>query len=120
VILALVVVLIVGALGLAVASLVWAALDRPVRLGHLVASAVIEVLLIAQGVVAVVRVIGGTRPASVPTFLAYAVGSLVVLPLGVLWALEERTRWSSVVLAIAAVTVSVMVLRMNIVWNTRG
>ncbi|HSP38403.1 MAG TPA: hypothetical protein VLR26_11680 [Frankiaceae bacterium] len=114
------VVLIVSALGLAVGSLIWAALDRPVRLGHLVAGAAVEILLLVQGVIAVIRVIGGTRPASVPTFLAYAAGSLLVLPIAVMWALEERTRWSSVVLAVAAATLAVIVLRMNIVWNTRG
>jgi hypothetical protein len=38
----------------------------------------------------------------------------------VLWALEERTRWSSVVLAIAAVTVAVIVVRMDVVWDTRA
>lgn len=110
-------VLVAGALGLAVAALVWAALDRPVRLGHLVAAAAVELVLLVQGVIAVGRVVAGTRPASTATFVAYAVGSLVVLPLGVLWALEERTRWSSVVLAIAAVTVAVIVLRMGSVWN---
>jgi hypothetical protein len=113
------VVLIAGALGLAVAALVWAALDRPVRLGHLVVAAAVEVVLLAQGVIAVGKIVGGNRPASVATFVAYAVGSLAVLPIGVLWALEERTRWSSVVLAIAAVTVAVIVVRMDVVWDTR-
>jgi hypothetical protein len=117
---ALVVGLVIGNLGLMSAALLWAALDRPVRLGHLAAGAVLELALIVQGVVAGVRLIGGNRPDSVPTFVGYLLGSLVVLPLGVLWALEERTRWSSVVLAIAALTVAVIVIRMDVVWDTRG
>jgi len=112
--------LLLGALGLAVAALVWAALDRPVRLGHLVAGAAVEVVLLVQAIIAIGKIAGGNRPASVATFVAYAVGSLVVLPLGVLWALEERTRWSAVVLAIAAVTVAVIVVRMDVVWDTRA
>lgn len=116
----LVILLVAGGLGLAAAALVWAALDRPVRLGHLVASAVVEAVLLVQVVLALVRVAGGTRPPSTATFVAYGLGSLVVLPLGVLWALEERTRWSSVVLAIAAVTVAVIVLRMGAIWDTRA
>jgi hypothetical protein len=115
----LVVALLVGAGGLAVASLVWAALDRPVRLGHLAVGALVEALLLVQGIVATGRIVAGTRPASVATFLAYAVGGLFVLPIGVLWALEERTRWSSVVLAVAAVTVAVIVLRMQVVWDDK-
>lgn len=117
---ALVVALVVGALVLAGAALLWAALDRPVRMGHVIGAAAVEAVLAVQSVIAVVRVIGGTRPASTVTFVAYAVGSLFVLPLGVLWALEERTRWSSVVLAIAAFTVAVIVFRMGAVWDSSG
>jgi hypothetical protein len=120
VILALSLVLIAGSLLLAVAALVWAAWDRPIRLGHLVAGAVVEVALLVQVVLAVARLLAGTRPSSVPTFVGYLLGSLVVLPLGVLWALEERTRWSSVVLAVAAVTLALIVVRMNVVWDARA
>lgn len=109
--------LVAGAFALAVGALLWAALDRPVRLGHLVAGAAVELVLVVQAVIALGRVVAGTHPASTATFVAYAVGSLVVLPVGVLWALEERTRWSSVVLAIASFTVAVIVLRMGVVWN---
>ncbi len=114
---ALVVALGLGCAVLAAWALLWAALDRPVRLGHLVLGGALEALLLVQAVVAAVKLIGGTRPGSTVTFVAYLVGSLLVLPLGVLWALEERTRWSSVVLAIAGVTVAVMVVRMNSVWD---
>jgi hypothetical protein len=117
---ALVVAIVIGTLGLAASALLWAALDRPVRLGHVVAGAVLELLVIVQALLAVARLVGGNRPSAVPTFVGYLLGSLVVLPLGVLWALEERTRWSSVVLGIAAVTVTVIVVRMNVVWDTRG
>jgi hypothetical protein len=120
VIASLVLVLVVGSFGLAASALLWAALDRRVRLGHVVAGGLLELLILVQAAVAVIRLIGGTRPAAVPTFVGYLLGSLIVLPFGVLWALEERTRWSSVVLAIAGVTVAVILLRMNVVWDTRA
>lgn len=117
---ALVVALTVGTAALAGWALLWAALDRPVRMGHLVLGAVLEALLVIQAIVAAVRLIAGTRPESTGTFVGYLIGSLLVLPLGVLWALEERTRWSSVVLAIAGLTAVIIVLRMNAVWDTRA
>jgi hypothetical protein len=115
---ALVVALVLGTAGLSVWALIWAALDRPVRMGHLVLGGVLEALLVIQAIVAAARLIGGTRPESTGTFVGYLIGSLLVLPLGVLWALEERTRWSSVVLAIAGLTLVIVVLRMDAVWDS--
>jgi hypothetical protein len=112
--------LVVGALVLAVAAGIWAALDRPVRLGHLVGGAAVEALLLVQVGIALVRLAGSTALASPATFVGYAVGSLIVLPLGALWALEERTRWSSVVFAVAALTTAVIVVRMGVVWDDRA
>lgn len=117
---ALVVALVAGSAVLALWALLWAALDRPVRMGHLVLGGALEALIVVQVIVAGVRLIGGPRPDSTATFVGYLIGSLVVLPLGVLWALEERTRWSSVVLAIAGLTTAIVVLRLNAVWDTRG
>lgn len=114
------VVLGLAAVAVAVAALIWAGLDRPVRLGHVAGAALVEVGLLVQAVIAVARLIGGTRPSSVATFVGYLAGSLVILPVGTLWALEERTRWSSVVLAVAGVTVALVEVRMSIVWNARG
>jgi hypothetical protein len=114
------VVLGLAAVAVAVAALIWAGLDRPVRLGHVAGAALVEVGLLVQAVIGVARLIGGTRPSSVATFVGYLAGSLVILPVGTLWALEERTRWSSVVLAVAGVTVALVEVRMSIVWNARG
>ena len=76
--------LTVGTGAFAVSALVWSALDRPVRLGHLVAGGVLELLVLLQAGIALVKLIGGDHPASVPTFVGYLLGSLIVLPLGVL------------------------------------
>lgn len=79
--------------------------------------AVIELLLLAQVAISVVLMIGGERPGSMVTFLAYLVGSLLVLPIGTAWALAERSRSSTGVLAVACVTIPVLILRMSEVWS---
>ncbi|HKS45066.1 MAG TPA: hypothetical protein VJT49_08100 [Amycolatopsis sp.] len=87
--------------------------ERPL----LAALAVVEVLLVAQLVIGVVLLFTGNRPASLATYLAYLVGSLLVLPAGTVWALAERSRSSTVVLGIACVAIPVMVLRLYQIWS---
>ena len=84
------------------------------------ALAVVEVLLIAQVVVAIVSPLTGNPPTGDPLeFWVYLV-SAVLLPIGaVLWALMERSRWSTVILGVAAVAVAIMVWRMNVIWTVQ-
>lgn len=107
---------------LAVALAGWAAWrtarDQPVVLRQLWGAAAVEVVLVAQVVVAVVvatRTSG--RPTEGGTFWGYAAAGLVILPLAGAWAFAERTRWSSVVLLVAAVTVAFMQWRMVQTWG---
>lgn len=99
---------------------VWAtartARDRPVVLRQLFAAGVVEALLLAQVVEAAVRSLRGDRPADPPTFWGYLMTALLVLPGAAAWAFAERTRWSSVVLAVAALTVAILEYRMLVVW----
>ncbi|SFP71750.1 hypothetical protein SAMN05421810_103190 [Amycolatopsis arida] len=113
---------VVALASLAVAGwcFVQAARNRPPRRPLLIGLAVVELLLAAQVVIAVVLLLSGQRPGSMVTFLAYLVGSLLVLPLGAMWALAERSRSSTVVLGVACVTVPVLVLRMHEVWGGAG
>jgi hypothetical protein len=92
--------------------------DRPVILRQLWAAAVIEALLVVQVVVALVLVAGGPDPAHPGTFWGYLVTTLVVLPLAAAWAFAERTRWSSVVLLVAAFTVAFLQYRLLHLWGT--
>jgi heme A synthase len=101
----------------AVWSFVLSARDREPQNSLLIGLAVLEVLLIAQLVIGVVLLIGGERPGSVATYLAYLIGCLVVLPVGTVWALAERSRSSTAVLGIACLAIPVMVLRLNEVWS---
>ena len=82
------------------------------------ALALIEVLLIVQVVVAIVAPFAGNPPSgSLLEFWVYLV-SAVLLPLGgVAWALIERSRWSTVIMGIVALSIAVMVWRMNVIWT---
>jgi hypothetical protein len=95
----------------------WFALrDRPVILRQLVAGGVVEALLLVEVVVAAVRTVTGDGPADGWTFWGYLVTTLFLLPVAALWAFAERTRWSSVVLLVAALTVAFLHVRMGQVW----
>ena len=111
------------AVAVAVLSLVlagWAAWrtlrDRPVILRQLIFAGVIEALLLVEVVVAAVRSFTRGGPADVPTFWGYLVTALILLPIAGAWAFAERTRWSSVVLLVAALTGAFLQLRLVQVW----
>ncbi|EHK89191.1 hypothetical protein ACWGRK_04150 [Saccharomonospora azurea] len=105
------------ALAVAVWSFVLVAVNRPPTRSLLFGLAGVEALLAVQVVISVVLLIAGERPGSMLTFLAYLVGALLVLPLGTVWALAERTRSSTAVLGVACITVPVLILRMYQVWE---
>lgn len=90
--------------------------DRPVVLRQLLAAGVVEALLLVQVVVGVVAVAGGDGPADGATFWGYLVTTLFVLPVAAAWAFAERTRWSSVVLLVSALTVVFLQFRLVQVW----
>lgn len=106
--------------GAALVLAAWAAWravrDRPVILRQLIAGAVVEALLLVEVVVAVVLTAVGDGTADPWTFWGYLLTSLVVLPVAAAWSFAERTRWSSVVLLVAAVTVAFLHVRMVQVW----
>jgi hypothetical protein len=77
----------------------------------------VELLLLAQLVVAVVAPLVGNEPTgNLVEYYVYLVSAILIPPLAVLWGLVERSRWSTVVLGIAALAVAVMVWRMNVIW----
>jgi hypothetical protein len=114
-------VLLIGAcLAGAIWTAVLAGLDRRVGNRLLLVLAAAEVLVLVQLVVAVVEVAAGDRPDSTLTFLAYAVGELVILPVGVFWSQAEKSRSSTLVITIACLAVPVMTARMLQMWSTVG
>ncbi|MFT4211739.1 MAG: hypothetical protein QM626_07675 [Microbacterium sp.] len=84
------------------------------------ALALLELLLIAQVVVAIVAPLAGNPPLGNPLeYWVYLVSAVLLPPAGVAWALVERSRWSTVVMGAAALAVAVMVWRMEIIWSVQ-
>lgn len=80
----------------------------------------VEVLLIAQIVMAVIAPALGNTPTGNPVeFWLYLVTAAIIPPLAVLWALTDRSRWSTVVLGVGALAVAVMAYRMHQIWTVQ-
>ncbi|WP_206476597.1 hypothetical protein [Microbacterium sp. KRD172] len=84
------------------------------------ALALVEVLLIGQIVMAIVAPFAGNPPSGDPLeFWVYLV-SAALLPIGgVIWALLERSRWSTVILGVIALAVAIMLWRMQVIWTVQ-
>lgn len=82
------------------------------------ALALVELLLIVQVVIAIVAPLAGNPPTgSLLEFWVYLVSAVLLPPLAVGWALVERSRWSTVIMGIAALSIAVMVWRMQVIWT---
>lgn len=47
----------------------------------------------------------------------YLVAAVLIPPAAMIWALVERTRWSNLIIATAALGLAVMVFRMHTIWT---
>jgi hypothetical protein len=85
------------------------------------ATALVELLLIAQFVVAIVAPLTGNQASgSTLEFYVYLI-SAILLPLAAgFWALIERSRWSTVILGVVCLSVGVMLYRMLQIWTVQG
>ena len=82
------------------------------------ALALLELLLIVQIVIAIIAPLAGNPPTgSILEFWVYLVSAALLPPAGVVWALLERSRWSTVIMGVAALAVAVMVWRMQVIWT---
>lgn len=81
-------------------------------------SALVELLLVVQLAVSLGVVLGGGR-AQVSTweYFGYLLVALIVPAGGAIWALVERSKWSTLVLGASVLTVSVMLVRMWSLWS---
>ena len=84
------------------------------------ALALLELLLIAQVVIAILAPFLGNPPTgSLLEFWVYLVSAVLLPPAAVFWALIERSRWSTVIMGITALAVAVMVWRMYVIWTVQ-
>lgn len=85
------------------------------------ALALLELLLIAQIVIGIVAPLTGNPPTgSLLEYWVYAVSVILLPPAAVFWALIERSRWSTVIMGIAALAAAVMVWRMEVIWTIQA
>jgi hypothetical protein len=84
------------------------------------ALALVELLLVAQLVIAIIAPLTGNSPTgSIVEFYIYLGCALLIPLLAAFWALVERDRWSTIVLGVASLAIAVMVVRMNIIWTVQ-
>lgn len=82
------------------------------------ALALVQVLLIAQIVVAIVAPFVGNPPTGdLLEFWTYLVSAALLPIAGIVWAFVDRSRWSVVVMGVLALAVAVMVYRMHVIWT---
>jgi hypothetical protein len=80
----------------------------------------VEVLLLVQIVMAVIAPSLGNPPTGNPLeFWLYLISAAIIPPLAVVWALTDRSRWSTVVLGVGALAVAVMAYRMHQIWTVQ-
>ena len=72
--------------------------------------------MLAQLVVGIVQFAGVDCDVSGPFFFGYLIGSLLILPLGALWALAESSRWGAGALAVACLVIPILELRLHEIW----
>lgn len=107
--------LILLAVALGLAGLLLAALDRlPPKL-LLQALFLLQGVLLVQAVLALTRL--GSWDGSVGELVGYLAVSALLVPGGLVLAVEERSRYGTLVLAVACLVVAVVELRLLAVWD---
>ncbi|WP_305789560.1 hypothetical protein [Symbioplanes lichenis] len=104
---------IVVALVLGVWYLVRCALDKRPTNTDLWAMLGLGVLVVVLVVVAIAGLLTGDRPSDTTTFVGYLITTVAFAPVGVYLARLEPTRWGTLILGVAALTLPVLVLRLQ-------
>jgi hypothetical protein len=110
----------VAALLLAAWCLVPAVRNRALGLTHWSGLGIVQALVAAEVVVAIVHLVQGAHPREYGTFIGYLITLFLLLPLGALLARLEPTRWGAVIATVAALVVPVLVLRIDQLWTGVG
>lgn len=111
--------LIYASLAFAAVALVYAALDRTPDWGLLGFAGAIEVGdLVLLGMAAVQVGDADLSGGRTVTLFGYLLAGLVLLPIGFVWSLAERSRGATAVLAVVGVTEAFVVVRTLQVWSS--
>ena len=111
-------------IGLAAVSVLWgivtAIKDLPPGKPQLLFAAGVWLVTLVQSIIAGVMIGTGFRPAALATTVGYLIGIVIVIPVAWFWANVERTRFSGIVLAVAAMATLAMTLRLLSLWIPAG
>jgi len=78
--------------------------------------ALLELGILAQLVVGLVRLGDDHEGVNVAAYVGYLVGSVVILPVGFAWSVGERSRSGTGVLLVAVGVIPVLFLRLHQLW----
>lgn len=110
--------------GIAAVTLVWglvaAIANRPPGNLQIYWAALTGLAALVQTIVGFVAIVSGRWPHERPTAIGYLLGIVVLIPVAIFWSLTERTRFSSLVMAIAGTAVAVMSIRLLQIWSGIG
>jgi hypothetical protein len=98
-------------------GLVTAVANKPPGKAQLVFAAGVEVVTVVQSIIGVAKLASGFRPVELATTIGYLIGIVILIPIAWLWANVERNRFSGIVLAVAALGVLAMTLRLLVLWT---
>jgi hypothetical protein len=97
-----------------------ARVDRWYGVGVLGVVALLELGLVVQAVGGIVAMFVTERELDGFSFAGYLLGPVLVVPVAVVWALAEKTRWGPAVLVVGSLAVPVMILRLRQVWEAHA
>lgn len=78
---------------------------------------VLEIGLVVQLVWGLVRIFGHHHGVAVGAYAGYLVGALIILPIGFVWSVSEKSRGGTAVLLIAVLVLPVLFLRLHDIWG---
>jgi hypothetical protein len=77
----------------------------------------LELGLVAQLVIGLVRLGGEHIGVNVAAYVGYLVGSIVIVPVAFLWSVGERSRAGTGVLLVAVLVIPVLFVRLHQLWS---
>jgi hypothetical protein len=90
-------------------------LPRPELLDHAVW--ILELLMAVRVVAGIGTMLRGERPEETAAHIGYLVAALCVLPIAMQSVRDDRGPWSSGVLAVAALALTVVAVRLQMTWR---